>query len=85
MKKLTEDQKQVIKNYFTKKYNLKEGIIDYIFGKVLVNKLKNDKNFISLAKDLEKRMDITKRIVQSAANKGEPVPSDISKIIRGEN
>lgn len=84
MKKLTESQKTTIKNFLTKKYSLKEGIIDYIFGKVLVNKLKNDQNFISLAKEIDRRMDITKRIVQSAANKGEPVPSDISKIIRGE-
>ena len=38
--KLTETKKKSIKEFITKKHSIREGIIDYIFGKVLVNKLK---------------------------------------------
>jgi hypothetical protein len=86
MKQLSESQKKIIKDYLTKKYNLKEGIIDYVFGKILVKKLKNDKNFVKLAKDLDKRLQTTKNLLQWHADKNQPLPDSIAQIInKGSN
>lgn len=79
MKQLTEANRQKIKEYFTKKYDLKEGIIDYIFGKVLVNKLQNDKNFVDFAKELDRKMQGHKELLQWYADKNKPIPDSVTK------
>lgn len=77
MGKLSESNKKTIKKYFTKKYSIKEGIIDYIFGKMVVNKLKNDKEFVSMAKDLDTDLQSIKDLLAWHAKKDTPLPPDM--------
>lgn len=72
--KLTESQKKSIKEFITKKHSLKEGIIDYIFGKVLVNKLSKDKDFITMAKKLDSDMEELRKKVEDMQARGEKIP-----------
>ena len=53
MKKLTTEQRQVVKDSLTKKFNLPEGLIDTLFKRGLGKKLKGDKEFAKLGKDLD--------------------------------
>ncbi len=53
MKKLTTEQRQVVKDSLTKKFNLPEGLIDTLFKRGLSKKLKGDKEFAKLGKDLD--------------------------------
>lgn len=79
MKQLTEENRQRIKEYFTKKYNLKEGIIDYIFGKVLVSKLKSDKNFVEFSKELDRKLKAHKDLLQWYADEKQPIPPSVTQ------
>lgn len=82
MKQLTEENRQRIKEYFTKKYKLKEGIIDYIFGKVLVNKLKNDKNFVEFSRELDRKLKAEKEAIKWYADKGAPIPDSVVRAMK---
>lgn len=71
---LTTEQRQKIKEALIKKHNLNEGFIEYLFGKALIRKLKNDKEFVSLAKRLDKDMDDIKKKVKDLEKNGEEIP-----------
>jgi hypothetical protein len=72
--KITEKNINRLKEAFVKKHSLKEGIIDYIFGKVLVNKLSNDKNFVAMAKKLDSDMQEIRDKVEQLKKDGKPIP-----------
>lgn len=79
--KLTETNKRVIKEFLTKKHSIKEGVIEYIFGKVLVNKLKNDKSFIAMAKKLDADMQELRDEVERLKANGERIPLSYKNIL----
>jgi len=79
--KLTEDTKKSIKKFLAKKHSIKEGVIEYIFGKVLVNKLKNDKSFMAMAKRLDKDLQELKDEVERLKAKGEPIPLSYKNLL----
>jgi cobalamin biosynthesis protein CobT len=79
--KLTETKKKVIKEFLTKKHSIKEGVIEYIFGKILVNKLKNDKSFIAMAKKLDADMQELRDEVERLRANGERIPLSYKNIL----
>ena len=79
--KLTETKKTRIKEFLTKKHSLKEGVIEYIFGKILVNKLKNDKSFIAMSKKLDKDMQELRDEVERLKANGERIPLSYKHIL----
>jgi hypothetical protein len=79
--KLTEAKKKSIKEFLTKKHSIKEGVIEYIFGKILVNKLKNDKSFIAMAKKLDADMQELRDEVERLRANGERIPLSYKNIL----
>jgi cobalamin biosynthesis protein CobT len=79
--KLTEAKKKSIKEFLTKKHSIKEGVIEYIFGKILVNKLKNDKSFIAMAKKLDADMQELRDEVERLKANGERIPLSYKNIL----
>jgi hypothetical protein len=79
--KITEKNINRLKEAFVKKHSLKEGIIDYIFGKVLVNKLSNDKNFVSMAKKLDSDMQKLRDEVEQLKKDGKPIPASYKAML----
>ena len=79
--KLSETKKKSIKEFLTKKHSLREGIIDYIFGKVLVNKLKNDSDFVSMASKLDSDMQKIRDKVEKLEAEGKPIPKVYKTIL----
>ena len=73
--KLTEENKNKIKEILQNKHFVKEGIIDYIFGKRLVKKLSKDKEFLRLAKRVDDDMTNLRKKVKDMEAKGEEIPA----------
>lgn len=82
--KLTEEQRERVKSALIKKHGINEGFIDYLFGKKLVKKLSNDKEFLKIAKKLDSDMSDLRKKVDDLKKKGEPVP-DLYKHILGKS
>ena len=70
-----------IKEALTKKHSLREGIIDYIFGKVMVNKLSKDKDFIAMATKLDADIQKIKDKVEQLKKDGKPIPPHYKAIL----
>lgn len=79
--KITEENINRLKEAFVKKHSLKESIIDYIFGKVLTNKLSKDKDFVSMAKKLDNDMQSLRDKVEQLKKDGKPIPSSYKYIL----
>lgn len=79
--KLSENIKNRIKKIITQKHSLKEGVVDYIFGKVLVKKLEKDKDFITMAKKLDSDMQKLKDKVEQMKQNGEKIPAHYKAIL----
>lgn len=79
--KLTEKKKNFIKEFLSQKHSIKEGVIEYIFGKILVNKLKNDKDFVAMAKKLDKDMQDLRDEVERLKSQGKPIPNSYKHIL----
>ena len=79
--KLTENIKNKIKEAITKKHSLKEGIVDYIFGKLLVKKLEKDKDFVTMAKKLDSDMEKLRDKVDQMQKNGEKIPPHYKAIL----
>ena len=79
--KITEKNINRLKEAFVKKHSLKEGIIDYIFGKVLVKKLSNDSDFLAMAKKLDSDMQEIRDKVEKLKKDGKPIPPHYKAIL----
>lgn len=79
--KLTEAKKKSIKEFITKKHSIKEGILDYIFGKILAHKLKNDSEFVALATKLDNDMQKIRDKVEKLKQDGKPIPPEYKAIL----
>lgn len=79
--KLTETKKTRIKEFLAKKHSIKEGVIEYIFGKVLVHKLKNDKSFMAMAKRLDRDLQELRDEVERLRANGERIPDSYKAIL----
>jgi hypothetical protein len=79
--KLTNEYKTRIKETLTKKHSLKEGIVDYIFGKVLTKQLKKDKDFLRMAKKLDDDMEQLRKKVEDMKKRGEKIPNSYKAIL----
>jgi hypothetical protein len=79
--RISEINKKKIKEAITKKHSLKEGIVDYIFGKLLVKKLSKDKDFLAMAKKLDDDMQKLRDEVEDLKKKGKPIPHSYKAIL----
>jgi hypothetical protein len=79
--KLTETKKKSIKEFITKKHSIREGVIEYIFGKILVNKLKNDKDFVAMANKLDRDMQELRDEVERLKAQGKRIPNSYKHIL----
>lgn len=70
-----------LKEAFNKKHSLKEGVIDYIFGKILTNRLSNDKGFLQLAKQLDTDLQRIRDKVKELEAQGKPIPYPYKNIL----
>lgn len=70
-----------IKEALTKKHSLREGIIDYIFGKVMVNKLSKDKDFIAMATKLDTDIQKIRDKVEQLKKDGKSIPPHYKAIL----
>jgi hypothetical protein len=82
--KLTEQDKNKIKKSIQKKHSLREGIIDYIFGKTLVKKLSNDSDFLKMAKKLDSDMQKLRDEVEDLKKQGKRIPNSYKTILNIE-
>lgn len=73
--KLTETHKNRIKEVLQTKHFVREGIIDYIFGKALVRKLSKDREFLKLAKKVDDDMSRIRKKVKDMEANGEEIPA----------
>jgi|LakMenEpi03Aug12_release.lakeMendotaPanAssembly.Ray.scaffolds.fasta_scaffold17763_8 hypothetical protein len=79
--KLTETKKNKIKEFISKKHDMKEGVVDYIFGKKLVSTLEKDDNFLKLARSLDNDMDALRKKVEKMQKNGERIPYTYKAIL----
>lgn len=79
--KLKETDKIKIKEILQKKHFVKEGIIDYIFGKKLVKKLSKDKEFLRLAKKVDNNMSDLRKKVKDMEARGEKIPASYKNLL----
>jgi hypothetical protein len=79
--RISEINKKKIKEAITKKHSLKEGIVDYIFGKLLVKKLSKDKDFLAMAKKLDDDMQKLRDEVEDLKKQGKPIPHSYKAIL----
>lgn len=70
-----------IKEAIAKKHSLKEGIIDYIFGKVMVNRLSKDKDFLAMASKLDSDIQKIRDKVEKLTKDGKPIPPHYKAIL----
>jgi len=79
--KLTETKKNKIKEFISKKHDMKEGVVDYIFGKKMVSTLQKDDDFLKLAKNLDNDMDALRKKVDRMQKNGERIPHSYKAIL----
>ena len=79
--KLTKNKKKSIKEFLTKKHSIREGIVDYIFGKILVNKLKKDSDFVMMANKLDNDMQKLRDEVEKLKSQGKRIPNSYKAIL----
>ena len=79
--KLTETKKNKIKEFISKKHDMKEGVVDYIFGKKLVSNLEKDDDFLKLARNLDNDMDALRKKVERMQKSGEKIPHSYKAIL----
>jgi hypothetical protein len=70
-----------IKEAIAKKHSLREGIIDYIFGKMMVNALSKDKDFVAMATKLDRDMQKIRDKVEQLKKDGKPIPNSYKVLL----
>ena len=68
-------------NYLESDFTSADNGLDYIFGKILVSKLKNDSNFISLAKQLDTDLQKLRDKVEDMKRRGEEIPPSAKRLL----
>lgn len=81
MKKLTMEQRQAVKDSLTKKFNLPEGLIDTLFKRGLSKKLKGDKEFAKLGKDLDDAFTALRKKAEERKKQGKPIPKAWQRLL----
>lgn len=79
--KPTNEQIKTISSALSKKHGMNEGLVDYIFGKVLTRRLKKDKKFNQIAKELDTAMDKLRKEVERMKKNGEEIPPSYKQIL----
>lgn len=79
--KPTNEQIKTISSALAKKHGMNEGLVDYIFGKVLTRRLKKDKKFNQIAKELDTAMDKLRKEVERMKKNGEEIPPSYKQIL----
>ena len=74
--KLTKEQYEYLKG---KKSYQTEGFIKKMFVKLLVNKLKNDSNFMRAVDDADKAADNLRDAIKKAEKQGVSIPDGLKK------
>lgn len=79
--KLTNEQSGIITNALAKKHNMNEGLVGWIFGKVLTAQLKKDKKLNSIINDLDNNLANLKKEVEKMKRNGEEIPASYKQIL----
>lgn len=79
--KLTKEQSKKISSTLAKKHNMNEGLVDYIFGKVLTRQLKRDKKLNKITNNLDNALNNLKKEVERMKQNGEEIPSEYKRIL----
>lgn len=79
--KLTTEQSNKISNALAKKHNMNEGLVGWVFGKVLTSQLKKDKKLNSIIRDLDDKLAELKREVEIMKKNGEDIPASYKQIL----
>ena len=74
MKKLTNEQKEKIKDSLSKKFNIPEGIVSTLFKRALASKIGGDPEFKKIAVDLDDAFTRLKKKAEERQKQGKPVP-----------
>lgn len=78
--KITENDRLAFKE-LTKKHNLKESILSYIFKKVLSNNLSKDVDLSKAIKDADAQLDKTKKWIDDQEKQGNKIPDYLKKMV----
>ena len=80
--KPTNEQIKTISNALSKKHQMDEGIIGYIFGETLQRQLKKDKKLNSIVNDLDSSLSKIKKEVERMKKAGEPIPPSYERLLK---
>lgn len=79
--KLTNEQSTLISSTIAKKHGMNEGLVGWIFGKVLTQQLKKDKKLNSIVADLDSSLLKLKKEVERMKKNGEEIPASYKQIL----
>ena len=80
--KLTEKQSNKISNALAKKHNMNEGLVGWVFGKVLTRQLKKDKKLNRIVGDLDNALSKLQDEVERMQKNGEEIPPSYKQILK---
>jgi hypothetical protein len=79
--KLTKEQSDKICNALAKKHNMNEGLVGWVFGKVLSRQLKKDKKLNSIVAKLDTALGDLQDEVERRKKAGEDIPPSYKQIL----
>jgi hypothetical protein len=79
--KLTEKQSSKISNALAKKHSMNEGLVGWVFGKVLSRQLKKDKKLNRIVGDLDNALSKLQDEVERMQKNGEEIPPSYKQIL----
>ena len=68
-------------NALAKKHNMNEGLVGWVFGKVLTRQLKKDKELNSIVNNLDKSLGKLQDRVKQMKKNGEEIPPSFKHIL----
>jgi len=79
--KLTKEQSTQISSALAKKHNMNEGLVGWVFGKVLTRQLKKDKKLNKIVSDLDDSLSALQKEVERMQKNGETIPPSYKQIL----
>jgi len=78
---LTKEQSTKISSALAKKHNMNEGLVGWVFGKVLSRQLKKDKKLNRIVSDLDSALQNLQKEVERMKKNGEEIPPSYKQIL----
>ena len=79
--KPTNEQIKTISSALAKKHNMNEGLVGWVFGKVLTRQLKKDKKLNRIVGDLDNALSKLQDEVERMQKNGEEIPPSYKQIL----